>query len=286
MRIKVLSTILLSFSLAACSGSNLVRSYDMDLKVSPVQAEQQLMAAETAPLAFPQMDYESIELNSTQLYQIDQSRPAHQFDDGRSFYLALALPETGANATFEAFSFANDVMLMPKVVFLDAAFQPVGQIKAKDWHYQPPGSMSRDGLLNESLIDTRVARYALIYTPDEYRGEVTRRVSLEEVFNESQGIVTPQFDPKLAYHSAMGLLQIRISGEQALVTVNESITEPAPTQMPEAAGLLPATEASYQAQIRQALDAGEIDQALDLLIEAESRGSESARLVIKEALTN
>lgn len=134
---------------------------------------------------FVNFPYEKLRLKDSKAFRIDLHSPAFDFDTGKSFFRAFALPQSPTPYTVTVRSYLvgqhlkSGYIFAPRVIFLNDRFTVTRTLEKGDFHYAKPGMFETSGwramLEGSTRIDQSVRdeRYLIILTTKEALKEKT-----------------------------------------------------------------------------------------------------------------
>src|SRR5690606_192200 len=123
------------------------------LELSESSARQALAAASPCCERIEQFPFQDIPVNFSASVLIDTSAPAFEFNSGKSFFRAFALPRDGKSFEIRLYSQAGDTVLAPSAMLLDAQFRMTRLLNADDFSYVPAEGLKGDSLDARLRID-------------------------------------------------------------------------------------------------------------------------------------
>jgi len=234
-------------------------------------------------------------IGQSQEFDLSSAGQTATFTDASGKVLALQLPADHGALTIRVRSLIESKQVFaPNVLVLDQQQRPAAFYPSNQFSYQPASLLTGDRLestLKLSPAPGQKSIYLLVYTTSRDLQQQTVLQGASKAYAKATGNQPPDIPDPVAQHANSGQLSLKISAEHTNDTISignndtsaiatpltdagtPAVTEKATTS----AALLPATENYFNQQIRQALKAGDLSQALTLLQEAEHLGSSSAR---------
>jgi len=234
-------------------------------------------------------------IGQSQEFDLSSAGQTATFTDASGKVLALQLPADHGALTIRVRSLIESKQVFaPNVLVLDQQQRPTAFYPSNQFSYQPASLLTGDRLestLKLSPAPGQKSIYLLVYTTSRDLQQQTVLQGASKAYAKATGNQPPDIPDPVAQHANSGQLSLKISAEHTNDTISignndtsaiatpltdagtPAVTEKATTS----AALLPATENYFNQQIRQALKAGDLSQALTLLQEAEHLGSSSAR---------
>ncbi|WP_316672011.1 maltose operon protein MalM [uncultured Tolumonas sp.] len=232
-------------------------------------------------------------IGATQEFDLTSAGQTATFADASGKFLALQLPADHGALTIRVRSLIEGKQVFaPNVLVLDQQQRPAAFYPSNQFSYQPASLLTGDRLESTLKLSPAPGQkniYLLVYTTPRDLQQQTVLQGASKAYAKATGNQPPDIPDPVAQHTNSGQLSLKISAERTNDTISignndtTAIATPltaasAPTEkMATTAALLPATENYFNQQIRQALKAGDLSQALTLLQEAERLGSSSAR---------
>lgn len=232
-------------------------------------------------------------IGATQELDLTSAGQTATFADASGKMLALQLPADHGALTIRVRSLIEGKQVFaPNVLVLDQQQRPAAFYPSNQFSYQPASLLTGDRLESTLKLSPAPGQkniYLLVYTTPRDLQQQTVLQGASKAYAKATGNQPPDIPDPVAQHTNSGQLSLKISAERTNDTISignndtTAIATPltaasAPTEKTATtAALLPATENYFNQQIRQALKAGDLSQALTLLQEAELLGSSSAR---------
>ena len=232
-------------------------------------------------------------IGATQEFDLTSAGQTATFADASGKMLALQLPADHGALTIRVRSLIEGKQVFaPNVLVLDQQQRPAAFYPSNQFSYQPASLLTGDRLESTLKLSPAPGQkniYLLVYTTPRDLQQQTVLQGASKAYAKATGNQPPDIPDPVAQHTNSGQLSLKISAERTNDTISignndtTAIATPltaasAPTEKTATtAALLPATENYFNQQIRQALKAGDLSQALTLLQEAELLGSSSAR---------
>ncbi len=232
-------------------------------------------------------------IGSTQEFDLTSAGQTATFADASGKMLALQLPADHGALTIQVRSLIEGKQVFaPNVLVLDQQQRPAAFYPSNQFSYQPASLLTGDRLESTLKLSPAPGQkniYLLVYTTPRDLQQQTVLQGASKAYAKATGNQPPDIPDPVAQHTNSGQLSLKISAERTNDTISignndtTAIATPltaasAPTEKTATtAALLPATENYFNQQIRQAIKAGDLSQALTLLQEAERLGSSSAR---------
>jgi maltose operon periplasmic protein len=301
--IKTTGLALLAVLLAGCSNDALRRVDAFAQTPAPIATSQgaALAALAAAPVccaSLRELPYTPIGPDFSASVQIDRHAPAFQFDSGKSFFRAFALPHNSRSFEIRLYSQAGDTVLAPNAMLLDSQFRVTRLLGADDFTYVPAQGLKGDSLDARLRIDRLYLdnpgneSYLILYTSDAQLAGNTLMEHPAKAYAKARGTQPPNIPDPVALHVPEGVIKMVLiedgsAGQQANSYVpprsigremgNELPSVPAPAVLPE-------TQAYYRQAIDAALASKDLERALRLADEAARVGDPSAKAYLLERI--
>ena len=258
-------------------------------------------AAPTLTMAQLQtIHWQPTSLGQTQEFDLSSAGQTATFSDASGKVLALQLPADHGALTIRIRSLIEGKQVFaPNVLILDQQQRPAAFYPSNQFSYQPASLLTGDRLestLKLSPAPGQKSIYLLVYTTSRDLQQQTILQGASKAYAKATGNQPPDIPDPVAQHANSGQLSLKISAERtndtisignndttAIATPLTAANTPATAEkVVTTVALLPATENYFNQQIRQALKADDLSQALTLLQEAEQLGSSSARITFMD----
>nr|WP_285817640.1 MalM family protein [Echinimonas agarilytica] len=158
---------------------------------------------------------------------LDETSPAHDFHDGKSYFSAYKLPDNVPTFSVFVQSRAEKTVFAPSVLLLDANRQPVRVIPASSAVYKPAEMFTPDSLnlafnIERSYLDNPKTEYYMVLftTPQDALGE-TQMIHPAKTAAERSNTTPPDIADPIAKHSSGGLVNLYIAAGN--VTSNQGV---------------------------------------------------------------
>ncbi|WP_305857407.1 MalM family protein [Balneatrix alpica] len=295
---KLFSMAMLAITLTGCVGV-------ANQAVAPASAAQPAPAAACCT-ELSSLPYHALEINRSLDWSLDSQAPRFNFAEGSSYVAAFKLPERSHSFVVKLHSLAGKTVLSPTVMLLDANFQQTRLLTEQDFIYVPAQGFKGDSLDTQFRIDRslgpdpRNESYMLIYTTPAQLQGATTLVHPAKAFAKAHGVEPPNIADPIAPHAATGLLQISLQEERGggsairdylpawIAPKAESLAQgqyqpgrqpaqPIGQALAPTPAALAQTEAYFEQAVGQALAAGNMELALQLVEEAQRVGAKRAR---------
>jgi maltose operon periplasmic protein len=234
-------------------------------------------------------------IGQTQNFDLTSAGQTATFTNASGKVLALQLPADHGALTIQVRSLIEgNQVFAPNVLVLDQQQRPAAFYPSNQFSYQPASLLTGDRLESTLKLSPAPGQkniYLLVYTTPHDLQQQTVLQGASKAYAKATGNQPPDIPDPVAQHAKNGQLSLKISAERTNDTIsignNDTTAIAAPIAVASTPAvtekaaptvtLLPATENYFNQQIRQALKAGDLSQALTLLQEAERLGSSSAR---------
>ncbi|WP_312450005.1 MalM family protein [Stutzerimonas nitrititolerans] len=268
------------------------------LELSESNARQALAAAAPCCVRIEQFPFQSIPVDFSASVLIDTSAPAFEFDSGKSFFRAFALPRDSKSFEIRLYSQAGDTVLAPSAMLLDAQFRMTRLLDADDFSYVPAEGLKGDSLDARLRIDRLYLdnpgneHYLVLFSSERDSAGQTILQHPAKAYAKALGNEPPSIPDPVARHSPTGVIKMvliedKVAGQQANTYVpaystgremgNQLPSVPAPAVLPE-------TQAYYRQGIDAALASKDLERALRLADEAARIGDADARAYLLERI--
>lgn len=235
-------------------------------------------------------------IGQSQEFDLSSAGQTATFTNASGKVLALQLPADHGALTIRVRSLIEGKQVFaPNVLVLDQQQRPAAFYPSSQFSYQPASLLTGDRLestLKLSPAPGQKSIYLLVYTTPRDLQQQTVLQGASKAYAKATGNQPPNIPDPVAQHVNSGQLSLKISAERtndtisignndttAIATPLTAASTPATAEKTATTvALLPATENYFNQQIRQALKANDLSQALTLLQEAERLGSNSARV--------
>tara|TARA_R110001583_G_scaffold125319_4_gene276905 strand:+ start:3667 stop:4527 length:861 start_codon:yes stop_codon:yes gene_type:complete len=234
-----------------------------------------------------------IELNTVEQvdFTIDSDSPIGEFSDGNSYFSAFSFSTRSMKVQLQLTSLmSNHSVVAPKLITLNPNFEVVRTVNLDEFSIATSSAFSASQFQLNIEIDASKTPYFIIYSPEQYLGQVIKvkhpaRVRAEE-FGEVMPMVT---DPSYTYER-FGSLKLNVNTlslrpQQQLMTAPRTkamLLQTSPQTSDTSA--LPETELFYKQSMTDAIKNKEFEKALSLLEEAKKVGIKDAESVFIKAL--
>lgn len=260
------------------------------------------------------LPFQELQPGATKLVPIDSSSPAYNFNEGKSYFAAFRLPVNSGNLRITVDGLIDKSLFNPTVMMLDSKFNVTRKLGSDVFKYEPARMLEGDRMEAVFTVDRSYVgnpnneSYMVIYTDSATLDKTTTILSPSKLMTKSLGVVDYGEKDPVIPHSPWGVVSVSmedLSGVktdsnyykpvyQDVIDANTPVVNPEPNKLvvPLATGvgskpvapMLAETEAFYQSQIEKAVNAGDIDKAMQLVSEAERAGSSKAKAVFVDAV--
>ena len=226
---------------------------------------------------------------------IDASSPVMQFASGRSAFYAGEIPAEYYGADVTAASLVGKTAMPLQVMLLDAQRNPT---RTLDEHAFP---FTEATLFSSNRFSGKIRllpneRFMVIYANT---ADLQRKLTLphpEKLKARAKNITPPPYPDLQIPYSPWGNVELKFSNPVAQMPVIEKVTQPAVATSPVSTTTIKAeppvqtttvsqqTRQYYQQAIQQAVRDNQIEQAMQLVAEAEKLGFTEARNVFVDAV--
>lgn len=264
----------------ACSILSLVGCSSTDIAPINKQEVSTLINKSACCLSYSQFSW--LPLQGTDIsVNINDHSQIGQFSDGKSYFAAFSLPAhvEKMRVTLDSL-IRDDSVFAPNVMFLNAQFEPVKNIKLSEFELTSPNLLQRSAYQRTFTMTAKTAPYMVVYSSQQYQGKSITIPHPERLRAEELGLPRPiVIDPEISYAETgqlhLTLKPIKLKSYQAksptpLVPVSTTKTSD---------NMLSETEDFYNQQIKKAIEQNNIKKALQLLNEAKRAGSMTAESV-------
>lgn len=259
-----------------------VSATEDNASVAPIITATQLQA----------IHWQTLPANQNTEFDMDIAGQTMALNQISSKVLALQLPADRGTLTLRLRSLIdNKQVFAPNILVLDQQHQPAAFYSSNQFSYQPASLFTSDrleGTIKLALAPGQKNIYLLIYTTPQDLSKTTSLEGAAKAYAKATGNQPPNIPDPIAQHSTRGKLSLQVTTERNndVVTIGSNpsdtaVSVPVATtnsSVPSATtALLPETEAYFNQQIKQAVNKGDMNQAMTLVEEAEHLGSKSAR---------
>ena len=294
---------LLGLLLTGCAGEPLRRIDVLTQTPAPLQTSEQdgqraLAAAKPCCSSLQQLPYMPIPANFSGDVVIDPSAPAFEFQSGKSFLRAFALPSNSRSFEIRLYSQAGKTVLAPSAMLLDSQFRLTRLLGSEDFVYEPAAGLKGDSLDARLRIDRLYhdnpgnEQYLILFTSERQLAGQTVLQHPAKAHAKAHGNEPPNIPDPVARHAPVGVIKMVLiedgsASQQANSYVpprsigmemgNRLPTTPVPAVLPE-------TQAYYRQGIDAALAGQDLERALRLADEAARVGDDSAKAYLLERI--
>lgn len=285
--------------LAGCASSgsnqeNQLLNNDLSASATQTLATQSLCCNDLAQVTYPALTTGKKLINSTS--------PAMQFESGRSYFYAAKIDDQYLGKPLSIHASIGKTVFPLQVLLLKADHQisrslPLSAFSATDYSLMSSPALQADIQLFPE------EKFMIVYADNRMMGKSIKIPHPEKLKEKATGIVAQPYPDIEIPFSSWGVVEIQIAGnnsalsklfssEPALAPHN-STSELAP--VPAVATVAPQsntvvvtassqTQQYYQQAIQQAVKNNQIEQAMQLVAEAEKLGFNDARTVFVDAV--
>ncbi|UXI04300.1 MalM family protein [Photobacterium sp. TY1-4] len=282
---------------------------------SPTAQENKTVTIAQAPCCESFREFAWVPMQGDEIdFVVDAYSQVGQFEDGKSYFSAFALPANVERMQVTLNSWMkSEGVFAPKVLLLDPNFKPVKTIALDEFTVAPSKMFSLSSYQHRFTMDQATTPYLVVYSPLEYRKEAITIPHPERLRAEELGLARPMVTDPVIEHQRFGSLTLdlkalnmrayRVGETQPLpqpaavpatapisTAVPAPIPTAAPTVKPVAApvtsgpAMLAESEAFYNTQIKAAVAKNDIQKALRLMEEAKRAGSTTAEATFIELM--
>lgn len=268
---------------------------------SPAEQATKPVMISQAPCCESYRDFFWVPMQGDKLdVEIDQYARVGQFEDGKSYFAAFALPANVERMQVTLSSWMkSEGVFAPKVLLLDPDFQPAKTISLDEFTVSPSKLFSLGSYQHRFTMDQATTPYLVVYSPLDYRQGSITTPHPERVRAEELGLARPMVTDPVIEHQRFGLLTLELKtlnmrayrvGETqpALASTQPQpspvIAHPAATPTATGTAMLAESEAFYNSQIKAAVARNDIQKALRLMEEAKRAGSATAEATFIELM--
>ena len=282
-----------SLILLGCSSTALQSPKEKNVSafVSETQAKQQLAQLPSCCDTLKQLQYEPLNDDKTQYVSFDKEANVFDFDSGKSFYKAFRLNENISELSVTVSGLFYNTVYAPQILLLDSQFNQTRLISADKLTYKEAHLLNGDELRASFLIkrpnlnNPANETYFIIYSTEKAMSAQTTITHPAKLDARARSNVEPSIDDPIINHSAMGVVKLTFD----LVNKSDAYIAPEPQtyiapeeQKKQAEKVL--SERQYNALISAAIAENKIEEALNLVDQAEAAGSTSARSTFVEII--
>lgn len=227
---------------------------------------------------------------------ISSESQVFDFSTGKSYFHAIQLPKTEGELNVTLSSVILSSAFIPSILVLDSAFQPVRHIGEAHMRYTKASLLHGDRYLGQfTLSENDDARYLVVYTTElAMHGQTTLEpLSAEALESGAAHIAQRVYANKPIPHSAIGVVRLALDFK-----VDTRVDKPVPLAEPATAPVLgdvtqihqsdsvePETAAMFRQLIENAVNAGDMNKAMNIVLEAERAGFSQSRQILIEAIS-
>lgn len=266
------------------------------LSISSSAAKQALAQAPSCCPSVRDFQFTPIPANFSGNVIIDRTAPAFEFDSGKSFFRAFALPQTSRSFEIRLYSQAGDTVLAPNAMLLNGNLQITRLLGKDDFTFVPAQGLKGDSMDARLRVDRLYLdnagneTYLVLYTSDEQMAGSTTIEHPAKAYARARGTEPPNIADPVAQHAAEGIIKMVIIEDQAAGQLANTYVPPRSIgqEMGNTVPAIPAppvqpeTKAFYRQAIDAALANRDLEKALRLADEAARVGDESAKTYLLE----
>ena len=275
-----------SFVISGCSSSLLQSPLDKHANVfiAPSQAKQILSEKQPCCENFSQLKFHDISSDDTLYIPLTDDSQVYSFAEGKSFAQAYKLTNNATKIKFTASGLIAETALQPQIMLLDANFNVTRTISRDKFIYKKPSMLNGDQLSTELTIyrpqldNILNETYLIFYTTEKASAGSTTIEHPAKTYAIAHSNEPPNIADPIIPHSTMGLIKLEVDFQE-MQDDNYIPAAIAPVSQVDVK-----TEKQYNAAIVDAVEALQIDQALNLVEQAEAAGSTTARDTFIDAL--
>jgi maltose operon protein len=277
-----------SLILLGCSSTALQSPKEKNVSafVSETQAKQQLAQLASCCDTLKQLQYEPLNNDKTQYVSFDKEADVFNFDSGKSFYKAYRLNENISELSVTVSGLFYNTVYAPQILLLDSQFNPTRLISADKLAYKEAYLLNGDELTASFLIkrpnlnNPANETYFIIYSTEKAMSAQTTITHPAKLDARARSNVEPSIDDPIINHSAMGVVKLTfdlVNKSDAYIAPEQQKKQPLKTEKV-------LSEIQYNTLITAALTENKIEEALQLVEQAEAAGSTSARSTFVEII--
>jgi len=246
-------------------------------------------------------NYNAIQYRSLQNGKvvIDAASPVMAFTAGHSYFYAGKIADQNQGQTLTLTSLVGKTVMPVSVILLDSNFVQTRSIDASAFPFTEQAMMSANGLSGElKLLPNE--KYLIIYAPMDQMHQSIAIPHPEKLKAKATGMAPPPYPDIQVPYSPWGVVDIKFDGStsflstltssqdtasahSAVVPTVISAPMPPPAAVHEVA-VSTQTQQYYQQAIQKAVRNNQIEQAMQLVAEAEKLGFTDAKQVFVEAV--
>ena len=266
---KLLMILLASFSLTACSTTDLI--------TKPIKA---LPSSDVCCSSYSQYPWIQLDTKEDFDFQLDANAPIGNFSDGNSFFNAFKFAEKSKKVRLRIESYMlNGTVVAPKIITFDDNFNIVNTINFTQFKLQQAGAFSRNQFRLNVEIEASKTPYFIIYSSEEYLGQSIKVKHPARVRAEETGEPMPTVTDPVYLYSRFGELNLTV--KTLSLQPRKRVKKEAQVVISQAE---PETQTFYKNAIIKAVNADDMPKALKLLEEAKALGINDADETFIDAL--
>jgi maltose operon protein len=292
----------LAMSLTGCESSDHLyfdygaSSAEVLKKSDPSQIRMDLNAKMSCCVSLAQMDYQPTSKPGQLDVFISSESQVYDFSSGKSYFEAIQLPKSEGDLTITLSSVILSSAFIPSVLVLDSAFQPIRQIGADQIRYAKASLLNGDRYFGQfTLSENDKARYLVIYTTAAaMNGEtILEPLSAEALESGSAQVAQRVYANKPIPHSPIGVVRLALdfvidTRVEKSINLADQAAAPQPQDLKQSSAsetVEPETAAMFRQLIENAVKAGDLNKAMNMVQEAERAGFGQARQILIEAIS-
>ena len=226
---------------------------------------------------FNEFSYTQLSENETLEFYIDEQSPIGKFNDAKSYFSALELPERAENVSISIDSLMlHKEVFAPTLLLLNDEFKVVEKIELSQFTKKTSSLFTGSSFNKEITINRSETPYLILYSAEKDLGKYTKVTHPAKVRAQEFGEPWPMATDPTYIHSLTGKIQITIktitlrSNNRIKAKIKSAIV------VEREAKILSETESFYNQQITKAVASNDIKKALQLVNEAKRLGSNRA----------
>ena len=285
--------------LAGCASSsshheNQLLNNDLSASATQTLAIQSLCCNDLAQVTYPAL--------TTGKKLINGTSPAMQFESGRSYFYAARIDDQYLGKPISIHSSIGKTVFPLQVLLLKADHQVSRSLPLSTFNTTDYALMSSPALKADIQLFPE-EKFIIVYANNRMIGKNIKLPHPEKLKEKATGIVAQPYPDIEIPFSPWGVVEIQIAGNNStlsklfssepVLSSHSSTTELAP--VPAVAAVAPQsstiavtassqTQQYYQQAIQQAVKNNQIEQAMQLVAEAEKLGFNDARTIFVDAV--
>jgi Maltose operon periplasmic protein precursor (MalM). len=285
--------------LAGCASSgsnqeNQLLNNDLSTSATQALATQSLCCNDLAQVTYPALETGKKLINGTS--------PAMQFESGKSYFYAAKIDDQYLGKQLSIHSSIGKTVFPLQVLLLKADHQVSRSLPLSAFSTTGYSLMSSPALKADIQLFPE-EKFMIIYADNRMMGKSIKIPHPEKLKEKATGIVAPPYPDLDIPFSPWGVVEIQTAGNNSALSKLLS-SEPVLSSQNTTTGSAPAatavapksststvavtassqTQQYYQQAIQQAVKNNQIEQAMQLVAEAEKLGFNDARTVFVEAV--